>query len=355
MELVVADDGSTDETAALVKQFKRAVDFPVRLITHPHAGFCPGRCRNEGVAASEAEYILLLDGDCLIPPDHVRTHLERRRQGLVWIGERIRLDEETSAGVDEEASYRGTFESLAPWSERYNVLRRAVKAWWHNLRRHPQKPYLTSNNVGLWRDDYYRVNGFDENYVGWGCEDDDFGLRLRRCGLTFDSIVWWTNHYHLWHPSDPSAPNRWHEGTNVALLKRNFHLRRCGNGIVKRRAWDIELQIVGRPPANEVLNRVLPSWCHLSPQDSNRPAEVEVLFAPSERQFSGRADCNLLVVPASSNASQTQITAAHLIVAAEAIPHLPAEHQFPLHDFAGALEYLITNRRFTATHFLRAA
>ena len=56
IELVVTDDGSTDETAAIVREFSRAVDFPVGFTTHPRETFQLARCRNEGVAASGAVY-----------------------------------------------------------------------------------------------------------------------------------------------------------------------------------------------------------------------------------------------------------------------------------------------------------
>src|SRR5947207_12506473 len=74
IEVVVTDDGSRDETPRLVRQFAASVNFPVRFVMHPHEGFHIARCRNEGVAASTAPYLLFLDGDCIIPPDHFRAH-----------------------------------------------------------------------------------------------------------------------------------------------------------------------------------------------------------------------------------------------------------------------------------------
>src|SRR5262245_8714249 len=71
MEVVVTDDGSTDETLDVVREFAQSVNFPVHFTTHPHAAFQLARCRNEGVAASTAPYVLFLDGDCILPPDHV--------------------------------------------------------------------------------------------------------------------------------------------------------------------------------------------------------------------------------------------------------------------------------------------
>src|SRR5262245_15146495 len=83
LEVVVTDDGSRDETPKIVREFAASVPFPVRMTTHPHDGFQLARCRNEGVAASTADYLLFLDGDCIIPPDHLKIHLDRRRENTV--------------------------------------------------------------------------------------------------------------------------------------------------------------------------------------------------------------------------------------------------------------------------------
>src|SRR5262245_49188291 len=66
MELVVTDDGSTDETQQVVEDFARRVPFRVEFTTHPHTTFRLSRSRNEGVRASSAPYILFVDGDCIL-------------------------------------------------------------------------------------------------------------------------------------------------------------------------------------------------------------------------------------------------------------------------------------------------
>src|SRR5436190_19078461 len=62
-EVVVADDGSTDEAPEIVHQYKNSVRFPVHFTTPAHHGFCPGRAPNEGGAASRSDYFLMLAGD----------------------------------------------------------------------------------------------------------------------------------------------------------------------------------------------------------------------------------------------------------------------------------------------------
>jgi len=116
MELVVTDDGSTDATPDIVRAFARTVPFSVRFTTHEHTTFQLARCRNEGVRASRAPYLLFLDGDCILPRDHVAQHLARQRMGVVMAGDCCRLDEATSRHVTPEVVHGGEFAHWAPAS-----------------------------------------------------------------------------------------------------------------------------------------------------------------------------------------------------------------------------------------------
>lgn len=232
-ELIVADDGSTDETPALVERFALAADFPVKFTTHPHESFQVSRTRNEGASASVAPYLIFVDGDCLVPPDFIVQHLKRRRRGVVMFGDRYQLEQDVSAGIDETLVQAGGYRTLVTRQERRRLAKQDRKTRWYNFIRHRSKPRLLGSNFGLWRADYERVNGFDENYEGWGCEDDDFGFRLRDAGLKLRSIVRWTCGYHVWHPRDPSWTPRWRDGQNVPYFLRDHRPMRCLNGLEK--------------------------------------------------------------------------------------------------------------------------
>ena len=233
MEVVVTDDGSTDETPQLVQEFARSVDFPVRFTTHPHTTFQLARCRNEGAAASIAPYLLFLDGDCILPPDHVAIHLQRRRPGLVWAGNRVLLDASTSARIDDDVIRRGEFVRWACAKQLRRLRNKGRKYLFYEWLRHPTKPRLVGNNVAIWRKDYEQVNGYDENFEGWGAEDDDLGNRVHRAGVRVRSILRWTNTYHLWHPIDVTAPVANTKSRNWVYLRRKGALVCCRNGLVK--------------------------------------------------------------------------------------------------------------------------
>lgn len=311
MELVVTDDGSTDETPRIVEQFAREVPFRVAFTTHPHTTFQLSRCRNEGVRASSARYLLFLDGDCILPRDHVRAHLLHRKEGTVMAGDCCRLDEATSRCVTPDVVRSGEFTRWAPAGELRRLRKLDRAATFYRLIRHPTKPKLIGNNIGIWRSDYERVNGYDENFQGWGCEDDDLRHRLRRAGVRVASILRWTHTYHLWHPSDVTMPANWKEGANVKYFLRRGRLTRCRNGLQKRSLDDLAVRVVGRARGRHAVAELVER--RFGGQRSERP-EVEILLLPGEGRFSGRADCNVVVALAPEAAQSPLARRAHLTI-----------------------------------------
>lgn len=310
MEVVVTDDGSTDASHEVVRTFARTANFSVQMTTHAHASFQLAKCRNEGVAASRAPYVLFLDGDCVLPPDHVAQHLAARKTGQVMAGDCARLEESASNLVTDQEIRMGNLARFAPAKELARLRWQHRKAQFYSWLRHSAKPKLIGNNVGLWRVDYERVNGYDENFVGWGCEDDDLRLRLRRAGVRIKSILDRTFTYHLWHPVDPTATAQWKDGANVKRLQRPGRLTACRWGLKKREIGDLSIRVVGEPlhlaAAKPILARL--------PKNQASSPDIEVVVSPGNGQFSGGAECNILVITDRSQASPKLLRHAHVVV-----------------------------------------
>ncbi len=300
IEVVITDDGSQDETLEVVAQFAATARFTVKMTTHPHAAFQLARCRNEGVLVSRAPYVLFLDGDCVLPTDHVRHHLKRRRHGVVIAGDCCRLPEDVSRQVDTAAIQDGCFVKWQLPEERTRLRRQYRKALLYNLLRHPTKPKLIGNNIGIWRKDCERINGFDEQFEGWGCEDDDLRLRLRRAGVRVMSILNWTYSYHLWHPPAPSCPSRWRDGPNVTYFEKSRHRPvRCDKGL--RHFCDSrDVAVAGGAAYHAQL--------------IDRPPFAEVVFHPGQGFFSGQATWNVLVIRDRNILPFNRIAAADVVI-----------------------------------------
>jgi glycosyltransferase involved in cell wall biosynthesis len=236
-EVVVTDDGSRDETLRLLAAATRRLSFPLTFTTHTHEGFRLTRCRNEGVAASTAPYLLFTDGDCILLPNHLRLHLAARRPGRIVAGDCLRLDERRTAEIDASSLRAGRFPRLLPRTERWRLMLKGLRGKFYELTHTPLRPRLSGNNIGIWRTDYERINGFDEQFVGWGLEDHDLQYRLERLGLRAWSILLKTAPVHLWHPPAPSFARN-NAGTTNLTYFRSVARRPifCSDGLVKTAA-----------------------------------------------------------------------------------------------------------------------
>jgi glycosyltransferase involved in cell wall biosynthesis len=300
MELIVADDGSAEPTAEIVHAFARRVSFPVAFTTEPHDGFRLARVRNRGAALARGRTFLFLDGDSILPPDHVATHLARRRPGWAQLGDVARLSEANSRDLQPGSLAGIDLRGLVAGDELRRLERRHRKARWQNRYRHPSKPRLAGGNFAVWRSDYLRVNGSDERFRGWGQEDDDLGLRLRAAGVRLESILDCTCSYHVWHPSDPSATPRWRDGGNVPYFLRRGRLTRCRVGLETRHKSSI---LWGLPPDldSSSLGRELNRLLLDAPRaPAGGECEIDVVIRPGAGRFVRRAECRLLLLEAAA-------------------------------------------------------
>ncbi|HEX5472086.1 MAG TPA: galactosyltransferase-related protein, partial [Lacipirellulaceae bacterium] len=138
----------------------------------------------------------------------------------------------------ESAIASGIYAGWVSREERQRLFQKKIKEQYYQLVRHPTKPKLTGYNIGISREDFEAVNGFDESFVGWGCEDDDIAFRLRKAGRRIASALPYTHGFHLWHPAEPSRPVKWTEGPNVGRLSNVDRPIKCMAGLVSRLTRD---------------------------------------------------------------------------------------------------------------------
>jgi len=235
-EVIVADDGSGEETRALVERMARDFPVPLRHVWQEDRGFRAARARNRGIAASRGDYVILLDGDMLLHPHFVADHLMLAERGFFLQGGRIKATREESAEL-----LAGGAPVFAPWSradfhefdgiKRLYAFRQPQLARWKARSRNGGR--VMSCNMSFWREDLLRVNGFDERMEGYGAEDRELVARLENAGLRRRALKWAALAVHLWHSSraqpdvnDLSLPNN-----RLFHATRTEGIVRCEHGI----------------------------------------------------------------------------------------------------------------------------
>ena len=187
-EVVVADDGSGEETAALIRRFQ--ADFPVPLvhIWQADQGYRLAASRNGALAATRGDYIVFLDGDCFVLPDFVAVNRRLAEPGWFVSGKRSYLRAGLTRRLLGGARPFG-MASRPVWFCRSLLNQCTRPAEFIYRGDGPFRKAQAENwekaqtcNLGVWRADCVAVNGFDARYVGHGLEDSDFVLRLIRHG-----------------------------------------------------------------------------------------------------------------------------------------------------------------------------
>jgi len=205
-DVVVADDGSTSETADLLKSWQTRLRQPLLHVWQEHRDFRAAEIRNRAIRESRGDYCVFLDGDCLARPDFVAMHRGLCEPGWFVTGNRALLPQhKTEAALRDNigieglglghwigARMNGGLNRLAPLLQLpLGPLRKLRPQAWEGAR---------SCNLAVWRADLDRVDGFDASFSGWGKEDSDLLVRLLHAGVRRKDGRFATGVLHLWHP-----------------------------------------------------------------------------------------------------------------------------------------------------------
>lgn len=204
-EVLVADDGSRPDTAAVVESWKSRL----RRLTHvwqPDDGFRLAEVRNRAILAATGEYCVFLDGDCLARATFVAAHRALAQRGCFVTGNRVLVSRHLTERILREplaAEAWDTAKWIGQWTGRsinrllplfrlpLGPLRHAYAGQWRGAR---------GANFAVWRSDLVAIDGFDAGFTGWGREDSDLFVRLIRAGVRRKDGRWATGVLHLWHP-----------------------------------------------------------------------------------------------------------------------------------------------------------
>lgn len=225
-EILISDDGSGDPTRVLVETFSKASAVPIKHIWHPHDGFRKTTILNKTVVAATGHYLIFTDGDCVSHPKFVADHVALAEIGYWVQGRRCFVREEF---VPE---FRADMMPAWSWMLAGKITGAAKGIRWPFpiIRRDARQRGIIGCNMAFWRDDLMAVNGFDEDYTGWGTgEDSDIGTRLYHLGRRRKFVYGRAITFHLDHPKLP----RTHHTASLARLAETIATKRirCVNGL----------------------------------------------------------------------------------------------------------------------------
>ncbi len=240
-EIVIADDGSADETRKCIESARSEWALDIRHVWHEDDGFRKCKILNRAITETQADYLIFTDGDCIPHPQFVAGHLALARPGHFISGGCVRLNETATRAVAPENVLDGrVFEAdwlLQNGESNFNLRKLRLSAPpWHNVMNTltTTRPTWNGHNSSTWREEVLAVNGFDER-LGYGGLDREFGERLQRCGMRGIQARYSLICLHLEHPRPYRAEAIMNANRKIRRDNARFNVRRTYWGIAPNR------------------------------------------------------------------------------------------------------------------------
>jgi len=211
-EVILADDGSDSSFTSEVEKLSRQLDYPLIHLWQSDDGFRKNKILNRAVLASNSDYLIFIDGDCVPHKEFVKEHFENRKDKVCLTGRRVNLSEKitnmlTAENVKDgflEREYfklfaDGIFGNSTDVEKGFYFKNNFIRNYFNIKKRG-----LLGCNFSIYKNELLAINGFDERYVYPSIgEDSDVQYRLELNNVGINSLNNIAVQYHLYHKIQP--------------------------------------------------------------------------------------------------------------------------------------------------------
>ena len=238
-EIVIADDGSKEDTRVEIKKLKKEVKYTINHVWHEDNGFQKSQILNKAINACKAPYIIMSDGDCIPRKDFVEIHNNNKEEGYFLSGGYFMLPMNISKLITKDDIEKNNCFSIN-W-----LLKNGLKKSFKNNKLKsfgtkakllnfftPTKPTWNGHNASGWKIDILAINGFDER-MQYGGQDRELGERLVNLGIKSKQIRYSAIVIHLDHPRGYANEKSWAINNEIRKNTRDLKLKYTDFGIIK--------------------------------------------------------------------------------------------------------------------------
>ena len=229
LEVIIAEDDQAAEVSRLIRNVKPDFPFVIKHVSQEDKGFRKNRILNGALKVALGQYVIFIDGDCLLHKKFIEEHVKHLGPDVCLFGRRAMLGRKTS----EKLLRKKTLKGLSFFQLLFTKCRHVENALYAPWLRSSRKRGIKGSNFSLRRDLMEKINGFDEDFEKpYGGEDTDVERRLRMIGVGIVSTKFKTVQYHLYHGGRESRLSEWEsEGKLFCQKKNDEGLWFCKNGL----------------------------------------------------------------------------------------------------------------------------
>lgn len=221
-EIIVADDGSNDETRELIAAINQEFEMNIIHSWQQDNGFRAARSRNNAIYKSSGDYIILIDGDVILHPNFVKDHIDNAEEGFFIQGSRVLLNKNQTKKALLRKIVNFSFFDSGLKNRKNSINSKLLSLIFSNKKNHLNG--VKSCNMAFYKKDFIKINGFNNDFEGWGREDSEFVVRMINSGVNRKNIRFSAIQFHLWH----------NENSRIFLAKNDAILE---DAILKRTKW----------------------------------------------------------------------------------------------------------------------
>lgn len=196
-EIIIADDGSKEETKQIIESYKDKFSVPLIHIWHEDDGNRKPMIMNKAIARATGDYIIEIDGDIIMEKHFVEDHLRFAEKGAYLYGSRVNIKQDKLADLFKQRITSFNFFSGGIKKRgrtlRFPLAMRFVK----KVEERSKK--LRGCNMSFWKKDFIAINGFNENLRGWGIDDSEMIQRLHNLGIKGKRLKNSGIAFHIYH------------------------------------------------------------------------------------------------------------------------------------------------------------
>jgi len=228
-EIIIADDGSTDETKQLINSFKSQFSIPLIHVWHEDDGFRKSQILNKAIVKSTGDYIIQSDGDCILHPSFVKDHLKGAINNHYLFGSRVNIQAFYLKNLFSNKQI--TFNLFSKGiKKRTRALHSAFLSSFYIAQNNYSKKFRGCN-TSFFKSDFLAVNGYNEDITGWGREDSELMLRMHNKGVKARRLRYHGIVFHIWHKE--KSKDRCETNDKIQQTVIDNALSWCANGINK--------------------------------------------------------------------------------------------------------------------------
>ncbi|WP_366184525.1 glycosyltransferase family 2 protein [Flavobacterium ovatum] len=196
-EVIIADDGSNEDTKKLIEKFQANFPIPLLHVWHEDNKNRKPKIMNKAIAMANYDYIIEVDGDIIMNKNFIKDHLTFAEKNHYLFGSRVNIQESILSKVLSEKIIHFNLFSKGIKKRGRTIRIPYLMKFSKNIDQRSKK--LRGCNMSFWREDFIKINGFNENLVGWGIDDSEMIQRLHNINikglrLKYSAIV-----YHIFH------------------------------------------------------------------------------------------------------------------------------------------------------------